>query len=475
MKHTTHNLIALLAAALLLYSCGSSKKLVTDEPAAHYLPSLPQSEINIPVKIYMKPLLTMMDSGTAKQFTNDKWPDYTQSGCDFRYKYRFIRSPFSFSCVNNKVSISFRGQYQIAGSKSVCAFDKQVSPWVGGSCGFGNEPLRRVDVSIGSFLELLPNHSFKTTTRLEQNKALDKCEVTILQTDITEQILDSIEASINTYAVAFDNFVKAINNHAMLKQWRSEGARVFPFSKYGYININPTQFRMGRMNIYKDTLIFSVGYTGSPKFASDSSSLINKKALSPLQTTAVSNGISTYLDAVYQYSFLNKLLNDSLQNKPFDVEGRTFVIKDVTIGGTNAGKLSIDISFTGNRKGVLHLSGTPQLDTASQVLTMPDIDFSIDTKDILVNMGKGLFRKKILKTLKDQTVFDIAALLERNKTVIQARLNQQVNAWMQTTGTIGSIKLVGLLPQREYIQVQAFINGTLQVIAKPPANLVKAF
>ena len=56
--------------------------------------------------------------------------------------------------------------------------------------------------------------------------------------------------------------------------------------------------------------------------------------------------------------------------------------------------------FTGNRKGVLHISGTPVLDTALQVMSMADINFSIDTKDILVNMAKSMFRKKILETTK---------------------------------------------------------------------------
>ena len=128
--------ILFIAFACGLVACGGTKKVtITPEAAtaARLLPPLPASQINIPVKVYMRPLLALMDSMTAKEFTNDKWPAFTQSGCDFRYKYRFLRSPFSFTCVNNKVNISFRGTYQIAGSRTICAFDKQVSPWASGS------------------------------------------------------------------------------------------------------------------------------------------------------------------------------------------------------------------------------------------------------------------------------------------------------------------------------------------------------
>src|SRR5690349_15228972 len=70
---------------------------------------LPVSQIQIPIKLYMKPLLRQMDSMMAKEFTSEKWPDYLQTSCDFRYKYRFLRSPVTFTCINNNINLSFQG------------------------------------------------------------------------------------------------------------------------------------------------------------------------------------------------------------------------------------------------------------------------------------------------------------------------------------------------------------------------------
>lgn len=457
-------------------ACSSSKKVTippTTETPARLLPALPASTISIPIKIYMKPLLAAMDSSTSKEFTNDQWPNYTQSGCDFRYKFRFVRSPFTFSCINNKVTIGFRGSYQIAGSKTVCALDKQVSPWVSGSCGFGNEPLRRVDLGISSMLTLLPNHQVLTATKLDKLTPLDKCEVTLMQNDLTGEIMDSIKASVESYCGTFDKFVQTLNNNELLHKWRSGGSRVIPISTYGFLNLNPTMLRVSKFNVYRDTLYFSIGYSGQPKFSSDSMRLVTRAALPPISNSDYTTGISTYLDAVYQYSFFNKLMTDSLVNKPFEVEGRTFVIKEVKISGTNDGKVQVDVSFTGNRKGVLHLKGTPILDAEKQVLSMPDISFAIDTKDMMVNIAKALFRKKIMKQLANQSVLDLAALIEKNKTAIEARLNQTVTPWMSTTGTFQQFRLVGLLPQKDYIQVQAYIRGTLMFIGQPPTSMLK--
>lgn len=469
--------IPFILALTFLISCGSSKTATTTTTTktstpARSLPALPMSFINVPVKVYMKPLLSVMESNTAKEFMNDKWPDYTQSGCDFRYKYRFVRSPFSFAVVNNKVTIAFRGNYQIAGSRTLCAFGKQVSPWVNGSCGFDKEPLRRLDISISSQLTLNPNHSISTVTRLDKLQPLDKCEVTLMNNDMTKDILDSVKASIDAYCTTFDNFVQSVNNNAFLANWRNGGSRVMPLSKYGYLNLNLRQLGVSRFNVMKDTLYFSMGFSGFPQFHSDSVKLVTGDKLPPVSNADRSGNISTFLNAVYEYKFFNKLLNDSLRNRPFDVDGRTFVIKDVNVSGNNEGRIKVDVSFSGNRKGTISLSGRPVLDTARQVLSLADIQVGIDTKDVLVNIAKGLIKKKIMKEAAGQSVLDLRALIEKNKALIEARLNQQVTPWMKSEGSLDEVKLVGLLPQENHVQVQAFIKGKIVLIGTPPANLI---
>ena len=216
--------------------------------------------------------------------------------------------------------------------------------------------------------------------------------------------------------------------------------------------------------------VFSVGFQGSPQFCSDSQSISTNKYLPSFSNTESSPGITTYLNALYEYSFLSKLLNDSLQNKPFEVDGRTFVIKNIHMAGTDQNKLLIDVSFDGNRRGTLRLSGTPVLDTARQLLTMPDISFALESRDMLMNIAKGLFRKKILKKLQDQSVFDIAELIRNNKAIIEARFNQQLTDWLFTRGTFQELKLVGLLAHKNAIQIQVFVKGNIVVIGTPPAN-----
>ena len=77
-----------------------------------------------------------------------------------------------------------------------------------------------------------------------------------------------------------------------------------------------------------------------------------------------------------------------------------------------------------------------------------------------------------MKQLQNQSVLDLAALIEKNKTAIEARINQQVSPWLKTTGTFQQIRLVGLLPQKDYIQVQAYIKANIILIGQAPPNLM---
>src|SRR5687767_14405629 len=87
--------VILLVVTIMLTGCSGSKKTTAVSAPGTVNDSLPPlaiSEIDIPIKIYTRPLLTKAETLVPKEFTSEKWPDYTQSSCDFRYKYRFVRS-----------------------------------------------------------------------------------------------------------------------------------------------------------------------------------------------------------------------------------------------------------------------------------------------------------------------------------------------------------------------------------------------
>jgi len=469
-------LTGLIFASLFIISCSTTKKTTTTNtttvPAtrvyvADTLPTLPLSEINIRLKADGKTILAKADSLVPKQFTSDVWPNYSQPSCDFRYKYRFLRSGLTVSCMNNKIGVKLTGNYQISGSRCICTMNKPVSPWISGSCGFGSETMRRVNISVSSQLSFLPDYHIHTSTKAEKLDAIDKCYVSVFSSDVTQQVLDSIRASLVSFCSTLDETIAGMNFKTTAQPAIEKSYGKTAIGKYGYLSVNPTVVRVGQLNYIKDTFSISVGTICRPELTSDSNAKTNSYSFPPLLSTDNKDGISLYLNTAYDYAFISKLLNDTLRNKVFDYKGRTIVIKEVDVKNVNNHQVEFRIDFAGSNKGRIYLRGTPVLDTAKQSITIPDISYSIESGDLILKIARSLFKNKIRKTLEGNSYLDIAALIKSNMPFIDSSLNKQFIAGITSSGKVNQIKLIGLLAKKDVLQAQLYVNATLSMISVP--------
>ena len=454
------------ALALCLGSCSSSKQLSVPATTIHLpdtLPSLPDSRIDLPLKVAGRPLLAFADSMVPREFTSDGWPNYLQTSCDFRYKYRFVRSGFTLTCNDNTLHVQMRASYQVAGGRCFCTLGKPVSPWISGNCGFGAEPMRRVDIGLSSRFSFLPDFSVRTATQIDQLKALDKCTVSLMSTDITQQILDSIHSSINTFCTTLDQTVAGMNFSGFLHQATAKSWQKTPIGPYGYFAIRPEEIRLGALNYTKDTFNITIGLTCRPELSSDSSSGPAPAILPSLRTNNQRNGIFLYLRAVYDYAFISKALNDSVRNKSFLFKGRNVIVRDVAVKGIGHHQVEIRIDFAGDRKGRIYLRGTPVLDTAKQTLSVPDISYSLESKDMALKMARSLLHNKIKRSLRGSSYLDLATLVKSNMPALDAQWNRQLAPNLFTTGHTKELKVIGMLPGDKSIEVQLYVSANLSV------------
>ncbi len=459
-----HILLAILFISLLS-SCSSTKKAVKNPPPVlDSLGPLPISEIDIPIKIYAPAILKKAEQVVSKEFSSEAWPNYVQPSCDFRYKYRFLRSGLSVSCMNNVINIAFAGNYQVAGSRCICSYGKPVSPWISGSCGFGNEPMRKVSVNIQSRLQFLPTYQSRTNTRLIQMQAYDKCQVSLLSNDITEQVLDSIKSSVNSFCVALDSTVAGLSPGHFLQMAKEKSLAKTNLGKYGFLELNPMAVRVGQLNYAKDTFYLSAGMSCRPELSSDSSTHVHSNSFPPLEETSNKNNVSLYLNMAYDYPFLSRLLSDTLYNRVFELKGRSIVIKKVDMRGIGNNQVELKIEFSGSNKGSISLRGKPVLDTAKQALTIEDMTYTLESQDLALKLAKTLFRNKIKKTLQGNSYLDIAALVKSNLTDLNTQLSRALTDNISTLGTTKEAKALGILAREDKLLMQVYIHAEIAVI-----------
>lgn len=454
--------ILVLSSLPVLFSCSASKK-IDSSTLRSSLPPLEESFINIPLKIYARSYLDKAEQQTPLQFSSPEWPDFLTSGCDFRYKYRFVRSGLRFSCTNNKATITMVGNYQIAGSKTVCAFGKQVSPWISGSCGFSPEPMRRVEINIASTFHFQPNYTIKSASGVERINPLDKCIVTLLNSDITDLVTDSIRSSVNAFSSSLDQTISGINFTALINKIGAGVGKKIPLSTYGFIKINPSAVNVGPINYSKDTIYLTAGFACFPEVSSDSNNHAITKFLPPLTSTPLAGGFVINTNASYDYTFIDSLLTRIVKDKPFQIEGRTITIEKVKVRGLENNMVELRFDFTGSKSGTIYLTGTPVLDARNQVISVPDLDYSLRSRDIVLNLGKTFFNKRILTTIREKAVIKIGDLYQQNKGKLDSAFNRHFTPKVYTSGNSREIKLTALVVKKDNLLFQLRVAGFMNV------------
>lgn len=446
-----------------LIGCNTTKPVQTPMSlvASDSYETIPISNFTIPIALNIKPLLQIVEKENDPNFTNSKWPNFDEEEC-FRYKYRFTRSPFKISAVNNHIKVQFSGNYQIAGSKALCILDKRVGPWITGSCGFDGEPLRRVNIEISSDLSILSSHHIYSKTYLSKLNPLDKCEITLMQTDITSLIMDSIKSSVNGYAQTIDQLVSDINKAPYFEQWRKKTLHALPVDNYGFLVIQPQQYNLSPFQIRNDSLYLSVGFTGRNYFFSDTLHYPSSYTLPPLTNKNEITGVNAYLDIQYAYDSLVKILKDSVAHKPYTLDGKTFVINDIKLKSVNQ-MIQIDMDFSGYKTGSINIIGQPVLDTAQQILKLSNMKANLSSKDVILKIASRWIEKTIVKEVSGMAVIDLKKLMDEEKSKIEKTMYQEVVSGIFTTGKIESIKMVGLVCREKDLRIQIKLKGDIKI------------
>ncbi len=437
-------------------------------PANFKLDSLPNSEINIPIQINLKPIYTMAEKSVDTVFTSPNYPDeWVQDGCATRYKYVFRRSPLQMKTSGSSLSLGFTGYYKIIGSTRLCINGTVVSPWTPACrCGFGSEGERRVNVSFSNSLNIQPDYKVKLNIVRNEPQPLDKCEVCFWGQDITKQVMGGLKTELDAAKKELDKQYGMVDLKPRFQQVWDRLNKVYNLYGLGWLKINPQKIRINNLYTLHDSLNIFLGLSAKPaisfeKPAEQSSWVPN------LGTFSRKPGFSIFLDAVLSYDSLSIILNKQLVGKEFDFKKlfikKKFIIDSCKMYGAGNEKLVIKVNFSGTNNGIVYLLGKAVYNKDTRSIEVTGVDFDIKSKNILLGSADWLFDKKITKEITKQARFDLGAYIDSAKTTINAQLNQEWIKGIRSYGNIHDISLIGIYPMQQYLVIRSNCSGDLSV------------
>lgn len=437
-------------------------------PGNFKMDSLPNSEINIPIQINLKPIYTMAEKSVDTLFTSPGYPDgWVQDGCDTRYKYVFRRSKLQMKVSGMSMNLGFTGYYKIIGSTRVCVSGTVISPWTPACrCGFGSEGERRVNVSFTNSLSIQPDYKVKLGIVRNEPQPLDKCEVCFWGQDITKQVMKGLIAELDASKKDLDKNYGKVDLKPRFQQVWNQLSKVYNVAGLGWLKINPQKIRINNMFALNDSLNIFLGLSAKPVISFEKPTEQNT-AVPNIGSFSRKPGFSIFLDAVLSYDSLSTIMNENLAGKEFNFKKgfikKKFIIDECKIYGGGFEKLIIKIKFSGTNDGVVYLVGKPVYDKDKRTIEVADIDFDIKSKNVLLGSADWIFDKKITKEISKQAKFELAGFIDTAKMNINKELNKEWVKGIRSYGTIKDISLIGIYPMQQQLVIRSNCTGELSV------------
>ncbi|HEX6334557.1 MAG TPA: DUF4403 family protein, partial [Flavisolibacter sp.] len=374
--------------------------------------SLPESRIDIPIQISLRPVFAMAEKNVDTIFTSPGYPDgWIQSDCATRYKYRFRRSPLRMQVQGTTLHLGFTGFYRIIGATRVCVNGNVLSPWSPSCrCGY-DEPERRVQVGFTANFQLQPDHLLRTRITRHEPKALDKCEVCFWGQDVTNEVMKGLKEELDLSRKAIEDSFSTYNLRPLLQQAWNQLSDVYALPGVGYFSLNPKKLRMNQFAASNDMLHISIGISATPVVSSARPPVV-PSPVPNLSQAANAGGFNIHLEAALQYDSLSQVMNTLLAGKRFDFSEGLFkkhvIITGAAVSGNEEGDLVIRADFTGSFAGTAYFSGKPAYDSATQSIIVQDLDYDLRTKNLLLKTAGWLFSSRITSELKKYSAIPMA-------------------------------------------------------------------
>lgn len=470
MKPVTSVFLCILGV-FIFTAC--SKKLIPEKPelskSDFSTDSLPLSEIDIPLRINLKPFYNIADKKVQKTYTSEGWPnEFVVSNCDTRYMYRFKRGPLRISANGNTVNFNFTGSYIIAGSQRACSGSGSnrvaVTPWSPTcTCGI-NEAEPKVEIGYKILLSLKNNYALSTVMQRLEPKAIDKCTVCFWGQDITPTVIKQLKEQLDIAGKDIQDSLNKLNMRPQFQQlWDMLNTSIRMYN-VGYLQINPEKIRLSTLYAKNDTLNLSIGLSARPRVSLTKPSDY-KTVVPDISDFSQRKGFSIFIDAHMNYDSLSALLTTQLYKKRVDMEkvGKYIIVEKCDVYGQGSEKLIIKIQFSGSDNGILYLTGKPVFDKEKNQLQIKNIYYDIKTRDMLVKTAKWLFNRRIINELNKHSTFNVQQYIDTLLVKANEQINGELKKGIFASGKIHSLEIAGIHPFNNHLVLRCSTKGELSL------------
>ncbi len=410
--------MALMLVSCIIAGCGGTRVEIpkpTDvlEPPPP-TPSIEQSVVHLKVSVPVNELAIAADAALPTEAGQEE--AWLKGGSlpypgSVQYQYRIVRGPLQWRMAENRLATHVPDiQYRIA-----VRLIRSEGEVLEGRCGYGDDPPKRLRLTAHSLLSWTDRWTLKSDTSFDQPEFLEPCRLTNLGIDATPILTSLMNERLGSVAEAIDTKVRergeARQRAGAIWQRLQEPAEL---EHDLWLSLNPVGAQAGPISAGGDhTIRTSVSLILEPRAQVGSKPTSGDRPLPPLELIShQQDGFHLAVPLLAEYSVINRRLEQRLVGQEFPTSlGEPLTITSVQMYGSGA-NLILNFGVTGAVNGNLYATGKPVFDAATQTLSFYQLEFTVNTKNVLVGMANWLFYDDLLARLEPRTRIDLSHRIE---------------------------------------------------------------
>jgi hypothetical protein len=155
------------------------------------------------------------------------------------------------------------------------------------------------------------------------------------------------------------------------------------------------------------------------------------------------NGFHIALDNELSFDFIGKELTKKLGGTAYHLDNRNIVVDRITVYGSSDLAV-IKVQVRGTAKGTIYLTGVPAYDESSTTLSVSNLEYTVETKNVLAKAAAWLLHTGLRNELADQARWFIGDKVDAMKDRLSDALNRKVNRYVSMSGKINRMRPVAV-------------------------------
>jgi len=228
--------------------------------------------------------------------------------------------------------------------------------------------------------------------------------------------------------------------------------------------LNPQTIQVSPPSTKADTMTVVVGVVAKPKLISGDTPQTSALPLPnvSMAPALLASGFHIVVDNELSFDFISDELTRKLEGKEYPVSGNTIIIQKVRVYGSGD-SLILEVRVKGTADGTIYLIGKPVYDESTRTVSVQNLDYTVETKHVLVKTADWLLHSKVRDNLAGQATWFIGDKIDAAKDMLSDALNRKLNQYVSITGKVQNVRAVAVGTTNTSLKAVLIADGIVSV------------